>query len=335
MKLVSSHPLGIPPERYNVDKDGTNASLLGRWLSCREKARLYLLGWTPRRIGAGRIFGIIVHGVQDAIYSDIQSGALDSLPSPKRIKREIAKMEKVWRRQNPRADAETLKLLELNLTLAESIMAVYFQFWHNDLNRMDWYSLEHKFKVPIADTHLIGRMDGNFKPMKGKKVLWLFETKTKSRLGDHGESNLVDILPHELQTNLYLGAMIVMYKEVPGGLLLNIIRRPGFKLKKNEGPKAFATRVAADVKRRPEYYFVRIRMTVDRNDVQRMRREHEALVRDFTRWARGKGEHYRNSGECENKYGTCEYLKICSGGDYTGLYQREPRVRKDDVEAEG
>jgi len=165
--------------------------------------------------------------------------------------------------------------------------------------------------------------------------LWLFETKTKSRLGEHGESNLVDILPHELQTNLYLGAMVGMYGRVPGGLVLNIIRRPNFKQKKNEGPVAFAKRVEADVKKRPEYYFIRIRMTIDKNDLQRMQNEHAQLVQDFVNWSQGKGFHYRNSGECENKYGTCEYLKICANGDYVGMYQREPRIRKEDVEAEG
>jgi hypothetical protein len=335
MKLISSHPLGISPRRYDVDKDGVNASLLGRWLSCRELARLYLLGWTPRRIGAGRIFGIIVHGVLERIYSDIQNGELESLPSTKRVKREIAHMEKVWKRQNPRADADTLQLLELNLLLAESILPVYFKFWHEDISRMDWYALERKFKVAIGDTHLIGRMDGNFKPTKGKKVYWLFETKSKSRMGEHGETNLVDTLPHDLQVNLYLGAMVAMYDQIPGGLLMNIVRRPGFRLKKGEGPMAFAKRVAADVKKRPEYYFVRIRMSIDKADLARTEREHLAMVADFMAWSKGKGHHYRNSGQCENKYGTCEYLKVCSAGDYTGLYQREARVRKDDVEVEG
>lgn len=335
MKLVISQPtvpLGIPTERYDVDKDGVNASLLGRWVNCRELARLHLLGWTPRRVGAGRIYGIIVHGVQENIYSDVQSGELDGLPSSKRVRTEIAIQEKKWRRLNPRADAETMQMLEMNCLLAEQIMPVYFQFWHKDLVKMDWVALEHTFKVPIANTHLIGRMDGNFHPMKGKKVLWLFETKTKSRLGESGESNLVDILPHELQTNLYLGAMSVMYKQTPAGLLLNIVRRPNFKGKKGESPEALAKRIALDVKKRPEYYFIRLRMSVDKQDLARVRREHEALITDFVRWAKGKGAHYRNSDHCENKYGTCEFLRVCSRGDYGGLYQRKPRIRKEEDE---
>jgi hypothetical protein len=334
MKLVRSNPLGIPPARYDVDKDGVNASLLGRWLSCRELARLYLLGWTPRSISAGRIFGVIVHQVQDAIYSDLQNGELDSLPSNKRVIREVRKAEAAWKKQNPRADAKTLQTLEMNVILAEAIMPVYFKFWHQDIMKMDWMSLEHKFRTPIAGTHLIGRMDGNFRTVKGKKLLWLFETKSKSRIGDRGESNLSNILPHELQVNLYLGARVLRYKETPGGVVMNIIRRPGFKLKKNEGPQGFAARVAKDVQRRPEYYFIRMRMTVDKKDLERMRLEHDALVKDYTQWARGKGYHYRNSGQCENKYGTCDYLLVCANQDYTGLYQREPRIRKEDVEVE-
>lgn len=330
MRLVVSNPLGIPPKRYDVDQDGVNASLLGRWLSCREKARLYLLGWAPKRISQGRIFGVIVHGVNDEIYSAYQNGELDSLPSRKRILREIAKMESRWRKSNPRADASSLQTLEMQCALAEAVLPIYFQFWHKDLTHTDWMALEHKFKTPIANTHLIGRMDGNFKPLKGKKVIWLLETKTKSHIPEHG--GIVDILPHELQVNLYLGAMVALYKEEPGGVILNIIRRPNLRQKKSEGPKAFAERVANDVRKRPEFYFMRVRMSVDRKDLDRIRREHEGLVRDFVQWAKGKGYHYRNSNECENKYGQCEYLGICSRGDYTGMYQRKPRVR--DVEEE-
>jgi hypothetical protein len=209
-------------------------------------------------------------------------------------------------------------------------LPVYFKFWHKDIANMDWMALEHTFKVPIADTHLIGRMDGNFRPMKGKKVIWLFETKNKSRLGESGETNLVDIMPFELQTNLYLGAMSVMYQETPGGLVMNIIRRPGFKGKKGESIEALAKRIGTDVQKRPDYYFMRLRMIVDKTDLRRTRQEHEAMVRDFVQWAKGTAGHYRNSDHCENKYGTCEFLRVCSRGDFSGLYQRHPRIRKED-----
>jgi len=334
---TNTHPMGIPPERYDVDKDGVNASLLGRWVNCKELARLHLLGWTPRRISPGRIFGIIIHGVQENIYSDIQSGELDGLPTTKRVTREVAIQEKKWRRLNPRADADSLQQLELSCLLADAIMPVYFKFWHRDIVKMDWIALEHSFKVPIANTHLIGRMDGNFVAMQqlrssADKPKWLLETKTKSRIGESGESNLVDIMPHELQTNLYLGAMAVMYQSTPAGVVLNIVRRPGFKGRKGESIESLATRIGTDVKKRPEYYFIRLRMSVDKRDLTRVRGEHEALVKDFVQWSKGKGFHYRNSDHCENKYGTCEFLRVCARGDYGGLYQRSPRIRKEEDE---
>lgn len=324
--------LDIAPIRYDVEKDGVNASLLSRWLGCREMARLHLQGWTPKRISNGRIFGTVSHGVLDVIYSLIQSGDLDTIPSAKLVKKTIAAQEKMWRKHNPKADADTLQNLEMNCLLADAIMPVYFKFWHQDINKIDWHALEHKFRIemPNAGTKLIGKFDGNFRPFKGKKVMWLFETKTKSRLGESGETNLVDILPHELQTNLYLGAMVVMYAEMPGGLILNIIRRPNFKGKKGESIEALAKRIADDVRKRPDYYFVRIRMTVDKADLARMQREHASMARDFVRWAKGKGEHYRNSDHCENKYGTCEFLAVCSRGDYSGMYQRPARIRKEE-----
>jgi hypothetical protein len=333
MRLLKRAPLeglGIPAARYDVDKDGVNASLLGRFVNCREMARLHLLGWAPKRVSPGRIFGIIVHGVLDRIYSDIQSGEIETVPSNKRVRREIAKEEARFRKMNPRADAETLQVLEMNCLLAEAILPVYFKFWHKDIVNMDWVALEHSFKVPLTETHLIGRMDGNFRPFKGKKVIWLFETKNKSRLGEKGESNIVDIMPFELQTNLYLNAMVAMYKEMPGGLIMNIIRRPGFKGKKGESIEQLAGRIASDVKKRPDYYFMRLRMIVDKTDLRRTQVEHEALVRDFVRWAKGKGAHYRNSDHCENKYGTCEFLGVCARQDYRRLYQRHPRIRKEE-----
>jgi hypothetical protein len=329
----AKHPLHIPPDRFDVDKDGVNASLLGRWVNCRELARLHLLGWTPKRIGAGRIFGTITHGVLENIYSDIQSGELETLPSAKRVRAEVVKQEKLWRKYNPRADAETLQQLEISCLMADAVLPMYFQRWHKDLSRMDWIELERKFTVPLGSTTLKGKMDGNFRPQAGKKIIWLFETKNKSRLGESGETNLVDILPFELQTNLYLGAMEVMYQETPAGLILNIIRRPGFKGKKGETPEQLARRIESDVKKRPEFYFIRLRMTVDKRDLTRTRREHEALVEEFVRWAKGDGAHYRNSDHCENKYGTCEFLRVCARQDYSGLYQRAPRIRKEEDEA--
>jgi hypothetical protein len=170
-------------------------------------------------------------------------------------------------------------------------------------------------------------MDGRFTSLQSKGVN-LFETKTKSRLGEAGESNLTDMLSFELQVNLYLGAIWADDGVAPAGLLYNIIRRPNLQRKKTETFAIFQRRVAQDVAKRPEYYFIRMRMTVDKKELEREGREQAAMINDFMMWYRGEVGHYKNSDHCENKYGTCEFLKVCSAGDYTGFYKRPTVFRE-------
>jgi hypothetical protein len=334
LKLVSSNPLGLSKDRYDPTRDGISPTILSIWKKCREKARLRLLGWTSRKQTGAQMFGTIAHAVLEKVYGDIQRGKLGTIPTPKYVKAVCKDVEAKWRRSNTKADSETVETMEMMMLLVEAIMPIYFTFWNTDLTRMDWYHLEQFVGSESLnraygkyESHLKGKMDGAFKINKDKRGrLWLFETKTKSRIGEQGESNLVDIMPHECQTHLYLGALQDASKgAVPGGVLLNIIRRPNFRLKKKESLPAFAARIIKDIQKRPDYYFIRIRMEIDAGDLVKQRRLTDAMFADFLAWYHGDAPHYHNSDACEDKYGTCEFLKICSHKDFTGMYQRKPR----------
>jgi len=333
LKLVTNTALGISKDRYDPERDGISPSLLSRWKHCREKARLNLLGWTSRKTSTAQIFGTIAHAVLEHAYGDIQRGKLGTIPSTKYVKQICTRVEDRWKKDNPRADSDTMENMEMVMLLVEAIMPVYFTFWNRDLIKMDWYHLEQYVGKPEEArpfgkyrSFMKGKMDGAFKTSKDKKGrLWLFETKSKSRLGEHGESNLIDIMPHECQTHLYLGALQDATHKVPGGVLLNIIRRPNFKLKKKESLKQFADRVSSDIQRRPDYYFIRIRMEISARDLEKQRTKLDGMFADFLAWYHGDSPHYHNSDACEDKYGTCEFLKICAKGDTTGMYQRPPR----------
>lgn len=321
LKLVAASPLGIPMKFYNPRRDGVTQSVLSKFKNCRELARLSLQGWTQKRNSLSQIFGTVVHAVLEFTYTDIQSGALGEIPTAAYLKKQIAKAEKLWRRDNPKADVDAKQALEVSCLLAEVVLPVYFRFWHKDLTAVNWKHLEHKFLLKRLGIPVRGKMDGSFVPAKDKKT-WLFETKTKSRLGEQGESNLVDVLAFELQVNLYLGAIHDMEGKAPGGVLYNIIRRPNLQQKKGEALMAFRKRIEEDVRKRPAYYFIRLRMSVSASDLARERREHDAMVGDFLAWFDGKAGHYKNSDYCENKYGTCGMLAICARNDYSGFYKR-------------
>jgi len=317
---------------YDPERDGVTFTLLTTFKECREKARLVLSGWSSTQNSLGLVFGGLTHGINQRIYTDVMSGRLSTLPSEKYIKRVCREVESVWRKENPLADADSLRHLEFSMILLEAVMPMYFRYWAKDF-QLVWKRIEKEFKVPMTverpdgkkmTTFIRGKIDGSFGTGRGT----LFETKTKSRLGEHGESNLADILPHELQVNIYLLYLWWADKKLPKGLLFNIIRRPAMRQKKKESLVKFATRVANDVKRRPEYYFVRLNMRIERKDLEKQELELHDMVSDFMLWWAGLAGHYKNSNACENKYGTCGFLPICSRGDYTGFYKRDKVFRE-------
>jgi hypothetical protein len=327
IKLVKTeNPHGIPMTFYRPDRDGVTFSLLTKFKNCRERARLHLRGWTSSRVSLSMLFGSLIHACLERIYGDIQLKRLKSLPTPAYIDKHLKVLEKEWRRENPKASAETVQDLELAIMLIYVVLPVYFKWWAKDLTTIKWHALEHQFKMPLPElgTFLRGVMDGRYSS-KGRERSNLFETKSKSRLGEQGESNIVDILGFELQVNLYLAVIWFQEGKVPGGLCYNIIRRPNLQKKKSETFQMFQRRIEQDVKSRPDHYFIRLRMDVDRRELEREGKEHHALIRDFMQWYHGEVGHYKNSDHCENKYGTCEFIQVCSGGNYTGLYKR-PKV---------
>jgi len=329
-KIIPLKPVTV--KSYNPERDGVTFSLLAKFKNCRELTRLYLKGWQPKQVPMYIVFGNITHSLFQKVYEDVRTGKMTKAPSTDYVKKHIAAIEKQWRIDNPKADGETLERLEITCAIGEAVLPMYFKFWERDF-KVKWNPPETEFKQPFTvehpftgkkmNTFLRGKIDASFYE-KGQTRPWLHETKTKSRIGESGESNLTDILPHEMQVGIYLLMLQIISKgKVPAGLLYNIVRRPTSKPHKKESVQAFAQRIIADVRKRPEYYFLRLRMTVDKQDLFRRQQELEDTVSDFLLWWKGESGHYKNSDYCENKYGTCSMLPICGRGDYSRHYRTD------------
>lgn len=328
----------VPTRFYSPERDGVTFSLLTSWKNCRERARLFLNGWTSKKVSLGLVFGSLLHGINQLIYEDVRNGKLKTRPTPDYVRDACRRVEQIWKKENPRADGESLEYLEFSMILLDALMPIYFRYWKKDFE-VKWDRVESEFKNPIKidhpgkpgrffETFIRGKMDGSFRKDNKATRSWLFETKSKSNLGDRGEGELADILPHELQSNIYLLNLAAIEKVLPKGLLYNIIRRPALRQKKKESIVKFARRVADDVEKRPEFYFVRIQMTVEQKDLDRAEMELHDMIGDFILWWNGIAGHYKNSDACQNKYGTCPMLPICSRGDYSGFYQRKTVFRE-------
>ena len=123
--------------------------------------------------------------------------------------------------------------------------------------------------------------------------------------------------------NIYLSALRRMGNKTPSGLLYNIIRRPSLRKRKNEPLKSFADRLSEDVSSRPDWYFIRMEMSVDEQEINRFEMELDDLISDFMMWWSGKSGHYKNTNHCQNKFGLCPFVGICLRNDKSGYFKRK------------
>jgi hypothetical protein len=316
-------------EKYSLEKVGLTQGMMVQWMQCRQKAKWFMENYSLKSTSMGLTYGTIGHAVLEKAYEDIRTKKFKGVPSSKQVKGYIEYVEKEWKAENTRVDARSMEFLELSLIIAEATIPLYFEYWKKDASEIQWVSLEKEFKIPfkveVDGTNYVvpirGKIDGVFKSPK----MWVFESKFKSRID---EEDMVDTLPFELQVNTYLWAVKQLYKETPSGVLYNIVRRIGLQRKKAETIAQFAKRCIDDVKARPEFYFLRLEVSISKKEMEKFELEMTDMVSDFIRWWKGKTGHYKNTSQCIDKYGRCNYLPLCSGQRFNLYTKREKFYRE-------
>ena len=159
-------------------------------------------------------------------------------------------------------------------SLCNQVMYVfreYCNYWDSTDIDKNYILQEEEFDVYVPvpgfkDVRLIGRMDEGF--LEAGK-LWLQENKTKSRV----DTEISETLPYDLQTGIYVCAMDAKYgaKYAFGGVLYNVIRRPGLKQGAKETETKFFQRIKQDIVERPEHYFHRYQVEFTKSDVSNFR----------------------------------------------------------------
>ncbi len=306
---------------YDPERDGVSQSLLGMFLECRQKARLNLLGWTPKGTPFAMTNGTIGHACLQYTYEGQRNKKIGKQPTPQQFKLVFKQVEDLWRKENPSPTKRLLEDLEMALMFAEITMPIYFDYWKNDFTSLAWEKLEGQFRIPYktADgrkTFVRGKMDGVFK----RNGIWLFESKFKGLIN---EADILDTLSIDLQVMLYLWALGKGYKIAPSGVLYNVVRRPGLKINKKETLAQFGVRVKKDIEKRPDWYFYRFEVKTEKQDIARWSLEFEDLLVDFLKWWAGEVGHYKNSHSCISKYGRCQFLAVCSENQYYNLVKRK------------
>lgn len=309
--------------KYDLYHHGVTQGLLTMWKTCRQMARLFLQGWSLRSTSMGLVYGTLYHAVLEKAYKDIQAGKLKTIPSQKLIQRYLKEVEKLWELDHPRADKKALEFKEKSLMLAEVTLPLYFDYWRKDFKEKKWQSVEEQFSfkpsTPVSFP-IRGKIDGSYRSRAGS--LWLFETKCKSMIN---EENLTDAISIDFQSFLYMWILWKTTKTMPRGFLFNIVRRIGLEQKQKESIKAFMDRCVKHIENDPEHYFKRFEIITTKAEMLAFESELYGTLLEFEKWYNGEAYHFRNTSQCETKYGRCNYLHICAGENF-GPYEKRKLI---------
>jgi hypothetical protein len=315
---------------YVIERDGVTQGLLGMFMNCRQKAKTFLKGYSTKSVSMGLTYGTIGHAILERAYSQILTSGNKKVPNNSDVKKHIQAIEKQWYIDNPRADKYTLQNLELSLLIAEQTLPLYFDYWKKDIKEIKWKQIESSFEVPLLVKYqgkeirvpVRGKMDGCFTL---QKLFMLFESKFKSQIS---EGDLVDTLHFENQVRIYTWALWKMFKKVPSGVMYNVVRRSGLKQGTKESLPQYAKRIAEDIAKRPEFYFMRFEIDMSAEEIEDFEYELTEMVHDFISWWWGSAGHYKNTESCLGKYGRCNYLSVCSSKSYKNLEKRTKVFRE-------
>ncbi len=243
-----------------------------------------------------------------------------------------------WRHDHPKCPQSQLDTMEKVYTLAEAMLCAYVDRWAGDWSGkykhgndtvapVEWLATERRFRIPYtfddgACTWLNGMFDGVFEDENGD--LWLFETKTKSRID---ENALSDCLPLDRQVMLYLHALRVVYggRRVRG-VLYNVIRRPSNRLRADEALHTFGERVGKEVAKKlgTGYYYIRWQVDVSNAEsIEWATNQLRAEMQTIRAWWSGDIPHRMNPDALETKYGRSDMYGPIVFGDRNGHFVRD------------
>jgi ATP-dependent helicase/DNAse subunit B len=331
-----------------IDKGATHGlsvSSIEKWLDNKEEFRLMKVEGLEGRTGSVALdFGDWWHWLLGRHYSNRHQRA----SNPRLDMENGAKVYRSqFQRDNPNAIDKRVEGLELGFLKTAALWPTYVAKYAAEDKAKKWVGIEadwaFKYSLPpikhewpagskkqielfpgcTVDLH--GIFDGVYRK-EGR--LWLFETKTKSRID---EAELDDTLNLDIQVMLYLYAIYRVYKEWPAGVTYNVIRNPQTEpsKKKGENAKTFVDRLTKEVEKDEDHYFKRWEMGVEQADIERfMDKVLDPILRDIQGWAYGHHPHYVHTKALIGKYGRSDMYDVITRGDLTGVEQRQ-LVRKE------
>ena len=356
-KRVVEIPTGRESQHWSLTKNGggetygLSVSSIEKWLDCREQFRLEKAGGLRSLNESAAIDnGELWHWMLGRLYA-----------AQARDARDAAAGCRLWmaqfKRDNPNAPERRLEEMEMSCVRLQALWPVYLEKFADDDAAKDWVGIEHEWeyehglgpvsrenvecrqsltdpkptRTPLAlfapgcRVPLRGIFDGIFRK-DGR--LWLFETKTKSRID---EAEIEDTMHLDLQVGIYLYAIKRVFKEYPAGVQYNVIRNPMSEpsAKKQESVNDYRRRLEGDARKDEDHFFKRWELPVTDEEINSfVERQLEPILRDVQGWVAGTTPHYIHTKALTGKFGKAGMYDVITKGDTTGVRVRESTVVK-------
>lgn len=281
---------------------GLTQSLILAYQSCLRKFVLKANGYSVKSKRDKFLFGSLVHEALDLLYSNKYTNFSDfEIYFTNKKMKEFLLVD--------------TQQVELDFALCGIMISEYCKRYTDDFSKKKFDGVEEEFEVSHNIATLRGKKDGCFYIDKKR---WLMEHKTKSRFN---EESLMLQLSHDFQNLFYILADELMHGEKIAGVLYNVIRKPQLKIKRTETIKEFCDRVLEDVKKRPEWYFIRWEIPYTKKDKQRFIVELNQKMQAIDT-AIQTNSFYKCENSCASQY-TCDFLPACAANSLIGLEKND------------
>ncbi len=305
------------PATYDLRKVGVTQTLIVAFQCCRVRWLMLLNGLRNVLKNRVTVFGTIMHGLLERVYKD-------GVPTEAIRQKWIGQIKKEEPDAFRAVDAEQI---ESDIWMAESLFLGYCAYWKKDFKDKKAHQTEHEFAVEFNGVTVRGKMDVREEDKAGD--VWLWEHKFLSRIE---EDVLSAKLAMDLQSQLYLLADFHERGEWAKGIKYNIVRKPSLRPKAKiergidpEDPKGkrklyspetrieYLQRVRADIMERPDFYFIRHRVTWTKRDREGFLRELSNKLNEMAKVIAGELTIWKNQAACIIPF-KCDFLDACETG---------------------
>lgn len=267
VKVPPKEPLWRGPE-----ESGVTQSLIGKFLNCRERFRLLTIEGLKEREGFSlRLeYGNMIHVCEEATAA--------KRPWEPALLEYCKKLVKKFGNQDSQQISHWYEVCRQQYP-------VYLKHWKKNpdvVNRKPIAQEETFDEIYVLPSGRKVRLRGKFDAVDSiTKLIFVQENKAK---GDIKPDRLINELPFDLQSNTYLTAAMLKYKNVGvvGGYRYNVLRRPlsggKYTIKQHEGrgkakkgaetPEQFYARLGGLIASDPEFFFYRWKIDVTAADIK-------------------------------------------------------------------